>query len=93
MEKKNDIKEIMEILDVVELLAVSGGKVAADGKVGVDDLGVLVSLLSEAGKFADAFTNLKDIPSEAKDLDEEELVALALKVFGIVRKVKDELAK
>lgn len=88
-----DIKELKEVLDGIELLAVSGAKIAANGKIGPEDLMVVIDLLKDVEKLKDAFEGMKEIPAEIKDLKEEELIELGLMVFGIVKKVKEEISK
>lgn len=88
-----DIKELRELVKGIDLLAVSGARVMKDGKIGASDLGVLIDLLSNAQMLQNAFTGLKQIPAEAKDLDEKELIELGTSLFSIYRKVQEILVK
>jgi len=91
MSESQDIKEIMDIMDLLQALAIAGAKVGKDGKIGPNDLLVILDLLKDADKFKEAFTGLKEIPSEAKDLTEDEVFALLAKLFVIIKAVKSEL--
>lgn len=82
------IKEIMELLEGLKLLAVSGKQVLADGKVSVADLPVVMSLLTSVGVLAAAVQGAGEIKAEAKDLSAEELQQLAAKVLDIVNAVR-----
>lgn len=90
-EEKQDIKELMELLKAIEVIAVGAAKVAKDKKILPDDLLVLIDLMKQVDTFKDAFSGLKELPAEVKDLDETEIAQLIMAVFGIVKSVKDAL--
>lgn len=82
------IKESMEMLDGVELLLVTAKKIFKDGEVNMDDLGPALEMLQEVKKVVSAVNGMNLIVKEAKDLDQAELVQLALKIQKIVSAVK-----
>lgn len=87
-----DIKEIKELMDALELIAINGAEIAKDGKISSNDLGALITVLSNAGKIQDGFTGLSNVPAEVKDLSEEELVEVVTHLFRIVKEVQAKLA-
>ena len=89
--KEVTIKEIMELMKAIEVIAVAGSKVAKDKKIGADDLLVLIDLMKEIEVLKDGFTGLGELPKEAKNLEKEEMVEIVMGVFSIVEKVKAAL--
>lgn len=83
---KAGIKESKELLNGVELLAVSAKKIAKDG-VSLADLPEAIELLKKVDILVEAVKGLESIDEELKDLEQEELVELGLKVFSIVKAV------
>lgn len=67
--EKHGIKETKEVLD----LGFAVGKVVkdglADGKIGLEDLGLLMGLVPHLGP---AFGDIGKVPDELKDLDSDE---------------------
>lgn len=90
--EKQGVKELMELLDAIKILTASGMKIAIDF-----DINKLISELVALGmQFAvlkEAFTGLKQIVVEVKDLDQEEVVAIVNKIFEIINVVKENLPK
>ena len=82
------IKESLELLEGLKLLAVAGKKIAADGKVSVADLGEVMGLVNKVGVLVAAVQGVGEIKAEAKDLDAAELQQLALKALEIVNAVR-----
>jgi len=85
---KMDIKELKEMVGFAMDLVQLGLNVAKDKKVDMTDLALLVtSLPALAVSGSSAFSDLKVIPAEAKDLNEEELAELlglvAVKFAGV----------
>lgn len=82
------IKEIKEFqLALINLVKVAK-IIAADGKIGVDDLATLISELKSVNIYIDAIRGIKKIPSEIKDIDSEELAQLASMVFELVNEIR-----
>lgn len=86
-----DIKNLLELLTAVELLAVTGAKVAKDKEVNKDDLVHVVALAKNFELIANAVKDVDQLDEEMKDLDEAELIAIVSKLFMIVKAVKAEL--
>jgi len=87
-----DIKNTLEILSAVEVLAIAGAKIAKDKKVGMDDLPAAIELAKKFDLVLEAIKDIDQIDEEVKDLDESELIALVSKVLMISKSIKEELA-
>lgn len=92
MEEKYDVKETMEILDGIEVLAEAAGKISADGKVDTSDLIHLIDVAKNFNVLADAAEGADIALKEIKDLDEMESLQILTKVFAIVKKFKEAKA-
>lgn len=88
MAEEKSIKECLELLEGIKILAVETKKVLADGKVDLADLPVLMTLLTQFSKLSAAVEGIDQIPAEAKDLSSEEITALVDKVLEIVKVIK-----
>lgn len=91
VETKNDIKETLELLEALKLLAVTGARIAEDKKVDLNDLKHLVDMAKKMDVLVEGFKGVKDIPTEFKDLNQIEVMEIVAKVFEIVKEVKDTL--
>lgn len=91
-EKVVDIKETKELLSALEVAAIAIAKIAKDKKVNAEDLPVLIELATEFETLVSGFSGLSEIPTELKDLDEAEVIALISKLYSIAKAVKAELA-
>lgn len=91
MEQKS-VKETIELLNGIELLAVAGVKIAKDGKVAVDDLPHLITLATNVSTLVDAATGVEQIPAEVKDLSQAEMIEIVSKVYAVVAKIKEAKA-
>lgn len=83
-----DIKNTMEVLAAVEILAVSAKKIAKDG-VSLADLPEALELIKHVDEIVAAVEGVDQIPAEIKDVDQAELVAIGAKVFEIVKAIKE----
>lgn len=86
-----DIKNLLELLTAVELLAVTGAKVAKDKEVNKEDLVHIIALAKNFELITNAVKDVDQLDEEMKDLDEAELIAIVSKLFMIVKAVKAEL--
>lgn len=80
------VKETLEVLEAVKVLAESGKKVLADGKVSIGDIGTLLDLMKKFPVVNAGIQGAELVPVEIKDLDAEEaelLVAKALEIAAI----------
>lgn len=84
-----DIKETLELLDSLGMLAVAGKKIAADGKISVDDLTTLISLSAKLDDLVKGFSGLKEVVEEVKDLDESEVVQIIGKIYQITKDINE----
>lgn len=87
-----DIKESMELLNAVEILAVAGAKIAKDKKVNAEDLPAAIELIKKLDVVLVGIKDLDNLDEEIKDLDEAELIAMVSKIMIIAKSVKAELA-
>ena len=92
MSEKKDIKELKELFEGLGEIAGFAGAVMADGKVGIDDLTHLVAMGTKFEKLQDAFTGLKEVVEEAKDLEQAELFELITCVYNGVKKFEEAKA-
>lgn len=82
------IKETLEVLDALKLLALEASKVLEDGKVSLKDLPVMFDLLHKVGSFKAAADGAELVMKEVKDLSQEEAAVLMAKVFEVVSMLK-----
>lgn len=88
MAEARGIKQCLELLEGIKVLAVDVKKVLADGKVDLKDLPVLMELLTQFSVLTAAVDGIDQIPAESKDLSSEEIAVLVDKVLEIVKIVK-----
>ena len=84
-----EVKNILEVLEGIKVIAVPVKKVLEDGKVNLEDLPHLMSVLKEHQKLIDAIAGVKDIPAEVKDIDAGEAALIAGKVMEVIKAVKE----
>lgn len=87
-EEKQSIKELLELLEGMKLLALDGKKVLADGKVNLADIPVAMELLGQLDVLGAAVRGADQIPSEVKDLSLEEAQQIIAKVLEIAAALK-----
>lgn len=87
-EVKEDINQLLELLDGIAILVNTGVAIGADKQVSASDLTHLVGLLNEVGTIVEAVKGLKELPAEVKDLDQAELLQLGARVFDMVKDAK-----
>lgn len=87
-----DIKETKEALAAIKLIAKSGAQIMANGKIGSEDLSVLIALLGQADKIQAGFKGLGEVDDEIKNLDQEEAQEIVRIVFEIFGEVKGALS-
>lgn len=83
-----EIKEMKEVLAGIRLLGVTAKQVMKDGKIGVEDLAVLVPFLAQAETLVKAVQGLPLIKEEAKDLTMAEAQELIGELYGVVAAIK-----
>jgi hypothetical protein len=82
------IKESLELLQGIKVLAVDAKKIMANGKLDLSDLGVAMDLLKQLGTLSSAVQGIDQISSEVKDLSPEEVNQLAQKVLEVVEALR-----
>ena len=87
----NGIKETLELMDSLEIIAVAGAKIAKDGKLSPSDLTIVYDLLLKSAKISEGFKGINKLPAEIKDLDAEEIESIISKTFVIINSVKEVL--
>lgn len=87
MEAKG-IKESLELLEGVRLLAVDAKMVLADGKIDFKDIPVVWGLIGQMSKLNAAASGISEIPAELKDLSAAEINQLASAALAIVTSFK-----
>lgn len=92
MGKSFGVKESLELLEAIELGAISGIEIAKDG-LGADDIPKALALLTHSEVLIKGFQGLGDIDDELKDLDQEELVKLGLASFSMIKKIAASIKK
>ena len=87
MEEKGT-KEVKELLAGIKILAVAAAKVMKDGKLGSDDVGVVIELLSKQDQLVAAVQGLDEGLLEVKDLTIEEISVILFDIIDIAKAVK-----
>lgn len=84
MEEKKGVKELMEALAALEMIAKAGVAIAKDGKIGLDDLKHVIELVKKHEEILEGIKDADKIVEEVKDMDMVELQMVAGKVIAIV---------
>ena len=87
--QKLDITRTLELADAIEVIAIFGVKVAADGKVNYEDLPTLMEFMGEIDSFLSVFESVPEIVEEIQDIDQAEIMILLNKFLGIARNIRD----
>jgi hypothetical protein len=87
------IKEILEVLDGMAIIAKVAGKVLADSKVGLSDAKFALDLAREREKLMEAFKGIDGIRDEIRDLDTVESSEIAYKVYNLIKAFKEGKAE
>lgn len=82
------IKETKELLEGVQLLAITAVKIADDGFNIKEDFPHVIELAKNSTVLVEAVKGVGDIDEEVKDLDQQELAELGLLVFNMYKNIK-----
>jgi hypothetical protein len=82
------VKESLEALEALKLLAIEASKVLEDGKVNIKDLPVLFDLMRKMNVIKAGTEGADQIMKEVKDLSQEESLVLLNKVYEVVGALK-----
>lgn len=83
-----DLKNTLEIVESIKILAVAGKKISKDG-ITLADIPEAVELLKHIDVFVAAFKDAKEVVGEVKDLDQAELLQLGTALYGVFKEVKE----
>jgi len=81
---KQEIKDIMEVLALLEKMIEQYAKAKEDGELSLSDIKYLFDLFAP---LADALKGITNVVSEFKDLDVEEAKELGARAFDMVKKI------
>lgn len=87
--EKKEIKEIIELVDGLEVLAIFAAKVVADGKVNHKDLPIIIEFMNKIKSLFSAFDDVSEIVQEIEDIDRTEIIILLKKLLDIARNIKN----
>ena len=85
-----NVKETLELLDGLKVIAEVGAEIFEDGKIKLDDLSKLTKLGDSFGVLSEAVKGLDAVDDEIKDLTITEITQLLAKVYEIVLVFKKE---
>ena len=88
-----DLKDTLEYFAALELIVDQYCAIVADGEFNWDDAQHFIKLITEWKVFADMIKDSGNVPGELKDLDEQELIGMGLKAFGIAKKLSGAIKK
>ena len=83
------IKEILELIAGLKELGLLAKAVLKDGKVGLDDLPLLASLLAKQSVLVAALEGLSELQEEVKDLSLDEGIQLVQALAQAAKDVKN----
>jgi hypothetical protein len=85
-DKKVGLKETLEIVKAVKLLAVTGVEIGKDG-LGVEDIAKALELVKKLDVVFEAVKGLHLVDDELKDLEQDELLQLGAAAYDLVKDV------
>ncbi len=85
MEEQLGVKETLELLEGLKVLATTAGEVMEDGKVDVKDLSELLVLMGKLGVLKEAVVGADKTLKEVKDLTQEEVALVLAKVWEVLK--------
>lgn len=86
------MKETLELLAAIELVAVSGIEIAKDG-VNAADLPKAIELIKKFDTIVEGAKGLDKLDDEIKDIDQAELIALGSALFTTFKAIKAAASK
>lgn len=88
MSEAKSVKELKELIIAIEPVVVFIKKVAADKKVGLDDLPYLIDLSKQLDTIAQGADGADEIVAELKDLDEAEVMEVIGQLIKLAKAIK-----
>ena len=83
-----DLKNILEIMDGLDLIINGMNKVLEDGKIDWSDSLIFIEIVKEYKVFIDAAKDSDVALLELKDLDQVEMISLVSRVFNSAKLIK-----
>ena len=82
------VKETKELMEGLQLIAITGVKIADSGFSIKEDFPHIIELAQKSNVLIEAVKGMSDISEEIKDLNQEELAELGLLVFNMYKNIK-----
>lgn len=82
-----DVKNIIEVLDAVEAVAIPVKQALKDG-LDISDLAKLLEIVKKHEVILAAIDNIGDISEEIKDIEATEAAIIAAKVIALIKALK-----
>lgn len=82
-----DVKNILEVIAAIKLLAISGKEIAKDG-VNIDDLPKALELLKKYEVILNAIDDVELVVDEAKDMDSTEAILVVTALMNAIKEIK-----
>jgi len=82
-------KEIKEVIEGLKVIAVTVKKITADGKVNLEDLPHVMSVVADSAKIVEAFKGLDVAAKEAQTLTEEEAKEIVALLYSAAKAVQE----
>lgn len=82
------VKNILEVIAAVRLLAVSGKEIAKGG-LNIEDLPKILELLKKYEVIIDSIDDIELMIDEAKDMDATEAVVVVTALMNAIKSIKE----
>jgi hypothetical protein len=89
MSEEKGVKELLELVAGLKEVGLVGKAALKDGKIDMNDLGLLVALLPKQQVLLDAFQGLADLDDEIKDLSLDEAMQVIQAILLAAKAVKE----
>ena len=91
MEKKIEVKELIELLRAIKLIGGIGGAIFADGKINASDFQHLTTLATGYQTIVEGVMGIGEVGDEIKDLDAEEVTQILTELAGVINHIRSSL--
>jgi hypothetical protein len=82
------VEKIENVAEALKKLVIAGKKISADKKIGMDDIGILVALVSDSASIIAAFKDIGEAFEEGKDLDVSEAIQLIQAIHNKIKEIE-----
>lgn len=86
--EKLGVEKIEALAEALKKIVIAGKKISADGKIGIDDLSILIALAPEASSIIEAIKNVGDAWGQAKDIDVAEAIQLIQAIHSKIKEIE-----